>query len=287
MHLLKGNEMITIFTIPKPFVGENIINQVNAVQSWINVVKNAQIILWGDDKGVEEYSKILNVDYGGAVPRNGFNTPLISTVFEKTKEIAKYDFLIYINTDIILIDDFNKIAFNYLKLYEKSIICGRRIDLALNRKLNFNIDWIADLKTEVTHKGLMHNNSGIDYILYKKDLNIKLKQFAVGRPGWDNWLLYYAKKNNIKVLDASQIVTAIHQNHKPAYSYNDKETRENQKMLTNYLEVANIYHADYVLNSQGIVKPNIFRIILSFLSIHVPFNYLLGLRRWIKNSFTK
>jgi hypothetical protein len=272
--------MITIFTIPKPFVGENIVNQKNAILSWKKSVKNSQIILWGDDMGVEDYAIYLKVEYGGNVPRNNFNTPFINEVFDKTKKIAKYEYLMYINSDIIVTDDLYKIISDVLEPFgKKFIVCGRRIDCNLKRELNFNENWIFDLKSNVLPSGIKHGNSGIDYFLYPKNLPILLKPFAVGRPGWDNWFLYHAKKNKICLIDASDTIKAIHQNHIPAYTYKSKETKENQNLLNGFIEVATIYHSDYILTPNGLKKTIFLRRIISWLSINYPFSYIFAFRR--------
>ena len=35
----------------------------------------------------------------------------------------------------------------------------------------------------------------------------------IGRPGYDNWLIWYARRNFIPVIDLSKEVSVIHQNH--------------------------------------------------------------------------
>jgi hypothetical protein len=37
--------------------------------------------------------------------------------------------------------------------------------------------------------------------------------FAVGRPGWDNWMIYRARLLRIPVVDATRAITAIHPRH--------------------------------------------------------------------------
>src|SRR5438132_908480 len=36
---------------------------------------------------------------------------------------------------------------------------------------------------------------------------------AVGRPGWDNWLIMDIRRRGVDLIDASRIVRPIHQNH--------------------------------------------------------------------------
>jgi hypothetical protein len=54
----------------------------------------------------------------------------------------------------------------------------------------------------------------IDYFLFSKGLYYKkVPEFVIGRPGWDSWLLCYPLSIKVPVVDASQDVPAVHQNH--------------------------------------------------------------------------
>jgi hypothetical protein len=56
--------MLTIFTIPKPFRGHIEVIQRNAIESWLRLRPQCEIILCGDDPGVaeaaSEYSSTFN-----------------------------------------------------------------------------------------------------------------------------------------------------------------------------------------------------------------------------------
>ena len=41
--------------------------------------------------------------------------------------------------------------------------------------------------------------------------------FLVGRHGWDPWLTWFARKSKVRLIDASRMVVAVHQNHDYAY----------------------------------------------------------------------
>ena len=40
-----------------------------------------------------------------------------------------------------------------------------------------------------------------------------MPEFAIGRAGWDNWMIYKALKNGWHVIDATPSLMVIHQNH--------------------------------------------------------------------------
>ncbi|HLP15066.1 MAG TPA: hypothetical protein VK470_02340, partial [Bacteroidota bacterium] len=59
----------------------------------------------------------------------------------------------------------------------------------------------------------------------------KLPQFAIGRPGWDNWMLYQARAMNLELINSSLVIMAVHQNHPPAYSVDGVEAKQNHETL--------------------------------------------------------
>ena len=58
---------------------------------------------------------------------------------------------------------------------------------------------------------------GSDYFVFPKDVLGPLPPFAVGRPGWDNWMIYRARELRVPVVDASEAVLVIHQDHSYAH----------------------------------------------------------------------
>jgi len=57
----------------------------------------------------------------------------------------------------------------------------------------------------------------MDYFVFPRGMWPKLPAFAIGRSGWDNWMLYQARMMDIALINSSLVVMAIHQNHSPAY----------------------------------------------------------------------
>ena len=204
--------MLTIFTLPKSFKGHINIIQRNAIKSWIKLVPQCEIILMGDDEGVEETAQEFGLKYIRDVRKNDFNTPLLSSAFETAQRKAKNNILVYINADMILMNDFipavqriNKPLF---------LMNGRRWDLDITEELDFNNpNWEKELKEKTEKEGQLHGYSGIDYFVFPKDLPHNLPEFAVGRVGWDNWLIYNIRSLKIPVIDATSVISAIHQNH--------------------------------------------------------------------------
>lgn len=204
--------MLTIFSIPKPFNGHIGTIQRNALISWTKLGSGCEVILFGDDEGVAEAAEEFGVKHVSELEKNDYGTPLLDFVFEKAQQMAKYDRVCYVNADIILLNDIveavKKVDLN------KFLMVGQRWDLDIQELLDYQCDdWEENLRNIVETKGHLHPPAGSDYFIFPKGALGKFPPFAVGRPGWDTWVIYRGRKLGIPVIDISQAVTVIHQNH--------------------------------------------------------------------------
>ena len=53
--------MLTIFTTPKPFVGQAATQQRNAIVSWTLLRPRPEIVVFGDEEGAERICKELDL----------------------------------------------------------------------------------------------------------------------------------------------------------------------------------------------------------------------------------
>ena len=96
----------------------------------------------------------------------------------------------------------------------KFLIVGYRWDIDITKKINFNnFNYNEVLWSKLIKKAKRHSSSGIDYFIFKKNTFPNLPNFVVGRPGYDNWLIWNARRRLIPVIDISKTVKVLHQNH--------------------------------------------------------------------------
>jgi len=182
--------MLTIFTIPKPFLGHINIIQRNAIQSWLRLLPKPEIILFGNDDGVAEIAKELDILHIPDIEKTETGTPLLSSAFNLAKERAKSKVLFYSNADIILTDDLISIV--SMVKNSNFLISGQRCDVDIKEEINFNnLDWKGKLREKIKRTGKLHGLAGMDYFVFPSQLldMIKMPKFIVGRPGLDNWLI--------------------------------------------------------------------------------------------------
>lgn len=283
--------MITFFSIPKAFKNNIEIIQRNAIRSWINSGSNLEVILFGDDQGVREVAHEFSLRHFSNIERNKNGTPYISGAFSEVQKVAAYETLCYANCDIIFLPGFINTVQKILEQKEKCLLVGRRWDLDVAYSISFRNDWQEELMTQVKESGRLHGFSGIDFFVFNKGLISDMPPFLVGRPGWDNWLIYYTRSKNIPVIDITLGCTIIHQNHDHSHCVggrrgrdNGPEARENYR-LTNWLyRSCTILDADWIYSGGKVMRPHLLRRVWASISLLFPIRLFFVIRRNIRNK---
>ncbi len=206
--------MLTIFTVPKPFDGHIGVIQRNAIRSWNAVQPKGQVLLIGDEAGTAEAAAELGAQHLPEVTRNELGTPLLDSVFATAESAAEHDLLCYTNADIMFSPDLVDTAERVSDTWRRFLVVGRAWNLDVEEELAFdNGLWDADLRSRIDQEGADREEWAIDYFAYPRGALGRLPPFAVGRPAWDNWMIYRARSLGVPVVDASSALLAVHQNH--------------------------------------------------------------------------
>lgn len=287
--------MISIFTIPKAFVGHSAIIQRNAIRSWLQLEPNCEIMLLGDDPGVEDAARDLGIMHIPSIDRNQFGTPLLSSAFSTAQQIANNDIIMYVNSDIIFFQQFIDVMKTIN--FPRFLLCGKRWDLDVQNEIDFSHSaWVDEFLLRLRSQGKPHGHSGLDYFIFRRT-SVNMRSFAVGRPGWDNWLIYDMRRKKIPVVDASKVIIAIHQNHDYSHSeFGEKkrvggpEWAENIKMAGGLTNMLTLRDADWLMTKEGPERPSFARRIHPLLSLWYPWRLLLVVKRklqWYIHEFLR
>jgi hypothetical protein len=277
-----GKPLITFFCIPKAFCGLTATIQTNAIRSWRQLNPDYEIILFGNDEGTAEIASELKIKHIRDVECTESGTPLVSSLFAIAQKEARYDFICYINADIILLSDFTQ-AVRYLTL--SHFLCvGQRWDVEWKNLIDFDkTGWESELRERVKSEGNLHPASGIDYFIFLRGFYKDIPPFAVGRGAWDNWLVYDARAGKAPVIDATGAITAVHQNHDYSHVsggattvWKGKESERNIKYLGNLNHAFSIDYATLHLTSRGIKQTSMPRNIYFRLRAAVIIHPALG-----------
>jgi len=208
---------LTLFTAPKPFGGHIGVIQTNAIRSWQRLGNGVDILLVGKESGLEEAAADLGVRHQESVARSESGAPMLRSALAVTRRVSPSPFLCYVNADIVLLDDFLPAVERVLQRFDRFLIVGRRWDLEVRQLLTFEAGWQERVREQLARSGELHRPVGSDYFVFPADQYADLPDFTLGRSGWDNWMIFDARRRRYPVLDASQAITAVHQNHDYAH----------------------------------------------------------------------
>jgi hypothetical protein len=302
--------VITFFSTPKPFDGHIGVIQRNALGSWKRVHPDAEIILFGDDAGASDACRALDIRHVPHVRKNQFGTKYLASIYDQAQELARHEILCHVNCDILLLDDFCGAVPCVASQFDDFLMAGRRWDVELREPLDFNRpDWRTRVRELVLRTNHQRPAQWIDYFAFRKGLfRNRIPEFVIGRPGWDNWLLWFARSSGASLVDASQVVCAVHQNHDYAYHpdgekgvWEGQEAQENYKLLEHHRKFATLDNATHVLRADGLHRNYrhwlvqskrraadcLFPVWVRLLDISRPVRHLIGLRQTVDKGDTE
>ncbi len=225
--------LLTLFTAPKPFTNPHIdLIQRNALRNWMALGEAVEVVVIGDEPGIAEVCAELGLRYLPDVRCNDLGTPLISSIFDLARQVNQSPYLAYSNADILILPDLLISLQQIAEQSDRFLVVGQRWDLNVTQPIDFSPGWDDRLRTRLAADASLHGKAGSDYFLYPRACFETIPDFAVGRAGWDNWMIYRARWQHWPVIDATEAVTIIHQNHdyshlpggKPHYQLPETDT---------------------------------------------------------------
>jgi hypothetical protein len=225
---------LTVFTAPKPFVDAHITTiQRNAIQSWLQMGRDVEVLLIGDEAGIVEQAEQLSVTHIRGVKINKQGTPLVSSIFQLARQHAQAGLLLFANADMIFFPETLELTLSVARQEKEFVLLGQRYDLDLAQPLSFSAGWAERLRAEVDARGRLHPLGGSDYFLFPRHLFDQIPDFAIGRAGWDNWMIYHAVTQPWPAIDATPDLRVVHQNHGYAHLPEDKDHQRHPETFAN------------------------------------------------------
>jgi hypothetical protein len=209
--------VITFFTIPKPFEGHIGVIQRNALRSWSAVAPGVQVIAIGEpvaEPGVESLPEVARNDHG---------TPLLDDAFRRAEARARHDVLCFCNTDVLLPPSLAS-AVEVVRPRGLFLVVGECWNVRVAQELD-QVDWKLP--------GRKRGADALDYFVYARGLFADIPPFAAGRPAFDNWLVWRARRAGATVVDASWSVRPLHQDHSYAHVGSLREQRAGEEAQAN------------------------------------------------------
>lgn len=209
--------MITFLTSAKPFSGRNRKNQIRAIQSWLSVTSEVEVIVYGEAEGANDVCDNLGIHYVPDINATESGLPYFNSIVEHAQEKAIYDTQVYVNCDILL----NASLLRAIQCipFSEYLLIGQRVDLDNDIYINPSLNgWFNVLLSEVSKKHVrLHGPSGKDYFVFHRGMWERLPPVIIGRGAYDSALLAHCLRSHIPIIDGTYAIVALHQFHDYAH----------------------------------------------------------------------
>lgn len=280
--------MLTLFTIPKPFTGHIGLIQRNALASWRRLAPEVEIILQGSDEGVKEASAEFGAQHEPHIPANEYGTPLISEAFMLARRLSNRPYLMYSNADM-LYDRSLLAALASVANYPAFLLSGQRWDHEIREDLV-----AADAATweklfaQRAARGQLRGPAAMDFFIFPRLFDVGMPGFAVGRVGWDSWMVWKCRQDRVPVIDATADIAALHQNHtydslaRGCQHQQGPERTLNIRLAGGLANLLTLREASHVLVAGKLRVPTGWHGCQSRLATVRTYQQLLASKRWIQ-----
>ena len=252
--------MITFFTTAKSFEGESRVRQINAIRSWQAVHRDVEVLLFGSGGGYSEIAAELGLTHIPDVATNELGVPRVDSMFTIAAARARHPVQSYINCDIVLLDDFLPAVMRIP--FDKFLMVAQRYDVDLEEAIDFKlVGWDVPIRGKVKAEGKKLAPCGIDFFLQKGGAWGELPPMVVGRGMYDNWLIYSCRSRGVPVVDVTDVVLVVHENHDYRHIRGGKETvsvgieaNRNLELGGGYRYMFTIQDADWRMTPKALVR---------------------------------
>ena len=257
---------LTILAVPKAFHGHIGVIQRNAIASWTRLKPRPEIRLYGTESGMAECAAELGVRHETQIARNEFGTPMLPDLLARSREFTKTSLLCYVNSDIILLQEFLDAMTFVQKKFSQFLGVAHRLNIDLDEPIDFACGGEEKLRREVMPKGAAGNPTAIDFFVFPPIAYVNVPQLALGRAWFDQWLIKDARMRKIPVVDVTRVAQAIHQNHEYLHiaggqqgAYWGEEARRNLTIYGGVPHAYTLLDASHELLEDGSIRTVHFR----------------------------
>jgi hypothetical protein len=161
-----------------------------------------------------------------------------------------------VNTDILLLPDFVETARTCQQQFARFLIVSQRWDMEVRDPLAFSKGWVRETRKTLQESGRRHARGGSDVFVFPRMCYQDIPELAIGRAGWDNWMIYKARREGWAVIDASAAMDIIHQDHDYRHlpdgqpHYRLPETEENIRLGGGNRTIFNLDDATNLVKDQ-------------------------------------
>lgn len=204
---------ISVVMTPKAFVGADRTLQRVAIESWHRA--GAEVLLFGDDRGTAEVCEDVGCVHVPDVTRSSSGRPMLDEVMLRGQERATNDIVVFVNADIAVVGDVRGALVNIAARMPSFLAVAPRREVTVpgdDAQVMLTVSDLGDLR------GVTGPASAIDFFAFPRGQLTTFPPFVVGRPGWDNWMIYHHRERRIPIVEIGEAVRLLHLDHRPGYA---------------------------------------------------------------------
>jgi GT2 family glycosyltransferase len=204
--------------------------QFNAWGSWKGI-PDCSVSVFGDAPGVGDHAKRFGFRSIPTVKRDEFGRPLLNWIFERMHDESTENVLGYVNSDIVLLPGLAASIAAVRAQFDAYLIVARRWNVERLPAIDFRPGWDEHLRNLVAEEGDLFTPYGIDLFVFSRGLLREIPPFALGSDYWDNYLVMRTRRSGYPVIDVTQHVMLVHQNHSLGKYRSEDERRRGPEGL--------------------------------------------------------
>lgn len=247
--------MITIVGVPRAFVGRHTQIQELAIQSWVEL---GRVLLFGDDDGIGDASERFGCRWVPEVPSDDGGRPFLDVVFARAQQMSVGDVVVYANSDILIPPTYGAALEQLARTAGSFLAVVPRLELQFDAADEFEGVDPSRMLARARETGLVAPPSALDVFAFPAGQLEWMPQFAVGRAGWDGWMVYDARRRDIPVVDLGKDNAVVHLDTQAGYASGKEHVAdaatERSRRLAGWGATFTRAHATHVLREGHLVR---------------------------------
>jgi hypothetical protein len=145
---------------------------------------------------------------------------------------------------------------------------GRRWDVDITEPLDFSADdWQQRIRERAFREGFQRLYYNIDYFVFPRGFYREIPHLAIGHRWIDHWIVWNASASGASVVDATDVVCAVHQNHERGQFpggemewWSGERAQRNFQLAGGWAHLHTIEDASFRLTPEGIQANHSYRL---------------------------
>ena len=229
--------MLTVTLTPKPFSGSVGRAQRLALDSLRALGPDVEIVMAGPGADTEAEAHRVGAHWVPDLQAGEEGLPLLPELLRAgRRRVSGAGAIMYANADIAFTPELIRaIAGVTLPSF---VLTGRRFEVPKEAVLGERSPRLGEL----VGLARLHpaGDFGVDYFVFPRSVALedRMPPLVVGRPGWDNWLIGWAREAGVPSIDASSVVTAMHlDSSPPVWDWSQPGSEANRSLAAAHLHL--------------------------------------------------